>query len=309
MTILEALRWANNKLKKTGIDSPMLDAEVLLSDLLGVTRAKLFALFNDTLKPHQQEKFLTLIERRSQHEPVAYLIGKKNFHGREFLVNPFVLIPRPETELLVQNALELFAQIEEKDRVLFVDVGTGSGAIAITLAAETHTPVLASDTSVRALSVAKQNALRHHVEEVIDLQEGDLLTPLLHLFHTIRQTSAKPVSSVYPFKHLIICANLPYLSSDQMETLEPDVRTYEPNEALEAGTDGLEAYWRLFRQLKKERGHLPRSLGVFIEIDPAQSRRATQLIAHEFPSSQPEIKQDLQGFDRVIKMTDPPRPE
>ncbi len=300
MTILESLRFANNKLKKVGIESPMLDAEVLLADVLQITRAKLFAHFNDTLKQYQQEKFLALIDRRGRYEPVAYLIGEKSFYGMNFLVNPFVLIPRAETETLTQIAIDVFLGINEKEQVLFADIGTGSGALAIVIAVQTQAPIIASDTSIRALSVAKQNAQRHGVNELIDFQQGDLLTPVLNLFETIRNKSSKPVSSVYPFKHLIICANLPYLSSAQMETLQIDVLKYEPREALEAGPDGLEAYWRLFRQLKKERKQLPRHVSVLIEIDPSQRRRISQIITHEFPSCSHEIKQDLQGLDRVV---------
>lgn len=300
MTILESLQWANNKLKKSGIDSPMLDAEVLLASVLDISRAKLFARFNDPLKQHNEEQFTSLIERRTTHEPIAYLIGKKQFFGREFLVNPFVLIPRPATETLVESAIDLFHQLNGADHILFTDIGTGSGAIAVTIALETQTPVIAIDTSPRALSVAKKNAEQNGVNELIDFRAGDLLSPLLSLFETIRTTSKKPVSSVYPFKHLIICANLPYLTKHQMETLEPDVRLYEPHEALEAGPDGLETYWRLFRQLSKERARLPRHVAVFIEIDPSQAVRAVQLIQHQFPHTTPKIKQDLSGLDRVV---------
>ncbi len=299
MTILDALRFANNKLKQANVDSPMLDAEVLLADMLGITRAKLFSKFSDQLQPHEQEKFISLIERRCTHEPIAYLIGKKPFFGRDFSVNPFVLIPRPDTELLVQQAIELFETINEKELTLFADIGTGSGAIAITLAAETHAPVFASDTSVRALAVAKQNAERMGVADLIDFREGDLLTPLLQLFNTIRKTSLKPVSSVYPFKQLIICANLPYLALSQMEQLNRDVRAFEPHDALFAGPDGLEAYFRLFRQVKKNREGLPRHMWILSEIDPSQSERMERLAAHEFPASPLEIKQDLNGLDRL----------
>lgn len=300
MTILEALRWANNHLKKAGVDSPMLDAEVLLAHVLSITRAKLFARFNDPLKPHQQEKFLLLVERRSAREPVAYLVGKKEFYGREFAVNPFVLIPRSETETLVEIALDLFQRAADKNRVLFADIGTGSGAIAITLACETQTPVMAVDTSARALPIAKTNAQTHAVQELIDFREGDLASPLFDLFDTIRATSKKPISSVYPFQDLIICANLPYLSSSQMQQLPDDVRRYEPKEALEAGSDGLEAYFRLLRQLKHRRGELPRHLHILMEIDPSQAKRAAQLVAHEFPSAHVQTKKDLLGLDRVI---------
>lgn len=301
MTILEALQWANHKLKKCGIDSPMIDAEVLLADVLDIPKARLFAHFNDPLKSHQQERFSMLIDRRSKHEPVAYLTGIKSFFGRDFEVNPFVLIPRPTTELLVQEAIKR-AVLEEKEETLFVDVGTGSGVIAVSVAAETRMPVIAIDQSAQALSVAQKNAKTYRVDDVIEFRQGNLLDPLIDLFKSIRQTSKKPISSVYPFKQLILCANLPYIKTDAMETLQKDIRLFEPREALEAGPDGLSAYWRLFRQLSRHRDQWPRRLVALIEIDPSQAHAAIKLILHYFPYSHPLVKQDLQGQDRLLIM-------
>lgn len=299
MSILEALQWANNKLKKAGVESPMLDAEIILSYILDLSRARLFAHGNDILKPHQQERLLSLIERRSSFEPVAYIIGEKTFYNKDFLVNPFVLIPRPATETLVQEALDISTKINDPEHILFADIGTGSGAIAITLTDETKIPVVAVDINPRALSVAKTNARNHKVEELIDFREGDLLMPIVDLFESMRASSKQAVSSVYPFKYLIICANLPYLTNSQMESIQKDVR-YEPKDALQAGPDGLEAYWRLFKQINKMRDILPRYVYTLIEIDPSQSTRAVELISHQFPRAKTQIKKDLQGLDRVI---------
>lgn len=297
MTILEALQWANHALKKAGVESPMLDAEIILSHILGLSRARLFAHGNDALKPYQQERLLSLIERRSNFEPVAYLTGEKNFFGMDFFVNPFVLIPRPETEILVEEAITIFQNISDAEHALSADIGTGSGAIAVTLASQTHIPVVAVDINSHAISVAKSNAKRHEVEELIDFKEGDLVIPIIKLFETLR--ASKQTSSVYPYKYLILCANLPYLSTNQMEILQKDVR-YEPKEALEAGPDGLGAYWRLFKQLNKRRDVLPRHLITLIEIDPSQSSRAIKLISHQFHRAKTQIKKDLQGLDRVL---------
>lgn len=298
MTIMEALQWANTKLKKTQIDSPMLDAEILLAFVLGVTKSWLFGHFTDPLKPHQEEKFLLLIDRRAKHEPVAYLIQKKEFFGREFFVDYSVLIPRPATEILVEHAIAQF-QTSDSEQVMFADIGTGSGAIAITLAAQTHTPVLAIDQDKSALSVAKKNAFKHSVEKWIDFQEGNLLEPLVKLFQNIYNSGNPNVSSVYPFRELIICANLPYLTNRQMETLEPDVH-FEPVRALVSGVDGLDAYWELFRQCKKNRDILPRKIITLIEIDPLQTDRACGIIRHLFSEAKIRIAQDLQKNDRII---------
>lgn len=277
----------------------MLDAEVILSYILDLSRARLFAHGNDILKPHQQERLLSLIERRCSFEPVAYIIGEKEFYNRKFFVNSFVLIPRPATETLVQEALDISKNINDIEHTLFADIGTGSGAIAITLTSETKIPVVAIDISSRALSVARTNARNHNVEELIDFREGDLMMPVVDLFESMRASSTQQVSSVFPFKHLIICANLPYLTNNQMEILQKDVR-YEPKDALQAGPDGLEAYWRLFKQIKKIRDFLPRYIYTLIEIDPSQSTRAVELISHQFPHAKTQIKKDLQGLDRII---------
>lgn len=298
MTILETLQWANNKLKKAGIESPMLDAELLLASILDVPKSWLFGHIADELKPHQEEKFILLVDRRLKHEPVAHLINKKSFYGRDFYVDSSVLIPRPATETMVECALELFAA-SDKDLTLFADIGTGSGAIAITIAAETACPVLAVDVDSSALVTAKRNADTLSVTEHIDFQHGSLLEPVVNLFRTIRQTGNPNISSVYPFKHLILCANLPYLTTAQMDSLDPDVR-FEPVRALVAGVDGLDAYWELFRQAKKHRALLPRYLSVLIEIDPEQCASAIQLIQHYFPEATIRSHKDLQNNDRVI---------
>ena len=298
MTIIEALQWANNKLKKADIDSPMLDAEILLASILDVPKSWLFGHFTEELKPHHEEKFITLLDRRAKHEPVAYLTGKKLFYGRDFTVSPSVLIPRPATETMIELALKQFETCD-RETVMFVDIGTGSGAIAITLAAETHVPVLAIDNEKSALVVAEQNATMHAVNEHVNFQHGNLLDPLVHLFETIRDSGNPNVSSIFPFRDLIICANLPYLTTHQMDTLDADVR-FEPVHALVSGVDGLDDYWELFRGLKEHREMLPRNITVLIEIDPEQVDRAKKLVLHNFPEAMVRIEKDLQENERVL---------
>lgn len=298
MTILEALQWANNKLKKSDVESPMLDAELLLAFILDVPKSWLFGHIADELKPHQEEKFSLLIDRRMKHEPVAYLTNKKSFYGRDFYVDPSVLIPRPATESMIDHALKRFAN-GDPEKTLIVDIGTGSGAIAVTLAAETRTPVLAIDMDRSALVTAKRNAQTFDVHEQIDFQHGSLAQPLIDLFQKIRSSGNPQISSVYPFKDLIICANLPYLTTAQMGVLQPDVR-YEPAHALVAGPDGLDDYWELFRQLKKHRMELPRHTTIMIEIDPDQVSKSIRLIQHDFPEAVIRIEKDLQENERLI---------
>lgn len=298
MTIMEALQWANNKLKKAGVDSSMLDAEILLATTLDVSKSWLFSHFADRLKSHQEEAFHLLVERRAAREPIAYILGKKEFYGREFVVNPFVLIPRPATETLIDKALATSKECNP-DKTLLVDIGTGSGAIAVTLAAETELNTIAIDIDQHALSVAKQNAETHKVASLIEFQHGSLLEPIVRLFTTLRRSNEQHVSSIYPFDSLIVAANLPYLSNDQMESLQPEV-TREPELALASGPDGLNHYFELLKQLKSHRRMLPRSIYLLMEIEPRQVRALSTMVIHHFPAAEPEVHKDLQGIERIL---------
>jgi release factor glutamine methyltransferase len=299
MTVMEALQWANNKLRKADVDSPMLDAEILLAFCLETSKAWLFAHFADKLKTHQEEKFLEFIARRENREPVAYLVGKKAFYGRDFQVNNNVLIPRPETETVIELTVKLLAD-KDPERTLVADLGTGSGAIAVTLAAETKLPVIAVDIDENVVALAKKNASTLVPETAVDFQVGNLAEPIIRIFKTIRGQTNVQTSSVYPFKTLVLTANLPYLSEVRMENLQPEVR-HEPELALRAGADGLDAYWALFRQLRDDRKILPRELIVFIEIDPEQQQAAEKLILHNFPTAKLTAHQDLHGDVRVVE--------
>ncbi|KKR04526.1 MAG: Release factor glutamine methyltransferase [Candidatus Uhrbacteria bacterium GW2011_GWF2_39_13] len=303
MTVMEALQWANNKLRKSNVDSPMLDAEILLAFVLEISKAKLFSRFNEPLKTHHSEHFCELVNRRALREPVAYLIGKKSFYGREFEVNHSVLIPRPETETLIEHTLTtLQEKKKEKERTLIADIGTGSGVIAITIAEETHLPVIAIDIDPDALAVAKKNATNLAEENGIEFQCGNLLEPLIKLFKTIRSQKDIHTSDVYPFKTLIITANLPYLAEHCMETLQPEIQKFEPRLALVSGADGLDAYWELFRQLKMHQNILPREIVLLIEIDPEQRSQMEKMILHNFPEVQIKTYQDLHKDNRVMRI-------
>ncbi|TAL49813.1 peptide chain release factor N(5)-glutamine methyltransferase [Patescibacteria group bacterium] len=300
MTIMEALQWANNKLRKAGVDSPMLDAEILLAFALDAPKAWLFAHFADKLKTHQEEKFFELVDQREDRMPVAYLVGKKAFYGRDFVVDAHVLIPRPETEVLIECAIKILAD-KDPERTLIADLGTGSGAIAVTLAAETNLPVIAIDVDEAALEVAKKNGTLLVPETAVDFQTGNLAEPIIRIFKTIRGQTNVQTSSVYPFKTLLLTANLPYLSEVRMDNLQAEVR-HEPEQALRAGVDGLDAYWELFRQLRTDRNVLPRDLLVLIETDPEQRQAAEKLILHNFPSAKLAVHKDLHDDDRVIEV-------
>ena len=263
MIILEALKWASEKLRtertetQNQYNSTMLEAEMLLAHVLKVQKSWLFSHFNDPVRPHEIEAFHHLLKRRLAHEPMAYIIGEKAFYKRSFLVNSFVLIPRPSTETLIEEALEL-CQKSHQDRTLLADIGTGSGAIAVTLACETSLPVIASDIDEHALSLAKKNAHKHGVADRIDFRHGPYLEPLKALFDSLKKSGGHHI------EHLTICANLPYLREDQLACAQADVKLYEPLHALVSGADGMDAYWQLFHSFKQTRTLFPSLVSFFI---------------------------------------------
>ena len=250
-----------------------LDTDVLLAHALGVTKEDLYAYPEATVAPELERVFRELLERRSGGEPVAYLRGWKEFYGLRFEVDPRVLIPRPETETLVDAVLASGAR-------LVVDVGTGSGAIAVALAV--HRPdlrVIATDVSAEALEVARANAAVHGVAGRIEFRRGDLLEPIF-----------EPVDAV--------AANLPYLS-DASVTEWVDQRSslaFEPRSAVLAGPDGL----TLIRRAVADLGRVLRPNGVaYFECDPPQARA----LAAQHGG---EILRDLAGHERVLVLRRPP---
>ncbi|HCC83346.1 TPA: peptide chain release factor N(5)-glutamine methyltransferase, partial [Candidatus Uhrbacteria bacterium] len=286
MTILEALQWAEGKLRGNK-ENPKLDAQVILAHVISRGTAYLFAHSEDPLTTTHIEQFQRLVERRVRHEPVAYLVGHKEFYGREFTVNPHVLIPRPDTETMVDLAKTVIAPTS-----LIIDVGTGSGAVALTLAAETGRPAVAIDLSSSALTVAKLNAESLKLTHLVAFFEGDLLTPLLDESHG---------ESLGP--HAVITANLPYISNRQYEGLDPNVKAYEPRLALVSGIDGLDHYDQLFSQISAHRHILPAKLDVLIEIDPSQRLSAHALVKSHLPHATVTLHNDLTGRARVIHVT------
>ena len=293
LTIFESLTWAADKLKQAepsvvlGARNSKLDAQVLLAACLEKSTAYLFAHGDEQLETDVSDRFMRLVDRRARHEPVAYLLGEKDFYRRSFAVTPATLIPRPETELLV----DLVRQ-EVDNTSLIVDVGTGSGAIAITLAAETDNEVIAIDVSHAALKIAHQNAKRHQVADKVAFLAGNLLKPFFESYHAWSPHS-RPQT-------LLVVANLPYLTSRQWDGLDPDVKNYEPNLALIGGVDGLELYDELLQQLAARRKELPASVKIFFEIDPSQASAAVVLVKHYFRHATAKGVRDLSGNWRFI---------
>ncbi len=265
--------------------SAMLDAQVLLAHVLHVERATLYTYPERMLTAEQEQQFRMLIKRREQGEPVAYLTGHKEFYGLDFLVDRRVLIPRPETELLVETALGLVRSMLNTGRVPIVaDIGTGCGAIPITLAVqEPRLPYLyASDISAEALDVAHLNCQRHHVEQRIRLLHGDLLAPI-----------PEPID--------LLTANLPYVGTTEMNLLTTDVRAYEPDLALFSGPYGLDLLLRLLTETKQS-DILAERAALVLEIGYQQREPLTEVIHELWPQANATFKKDYAGWDRILEI-------
>ncbi len=285
ITLRDALLRGRQVLTQAGQDSVRLDTQVLLEYALVIDRATLYAYPERELTPEQEQKFLALIERRKKGEPIAYIIGYEEFYGRDFVVDKRVLIPRPETELLVENALRIVRERLANGQVpLVADIGTGSGAIPITLALEEpRLPYLyAVDISTDALIVARQNCQKYHVEQRIRLLHGDLLAPL-----------PQPVD--------ILIANLPYVGTDEVDVMTPDVVDYEPHLALFSGPNGLDLLHRFFeeaRQLEKLNPHG----AMVLEIGYRQREPLITLLANLWPYVTVVFQKDYAGWDRMLQV-------
>ena len=224
------LAWAQADFAKRGVESPRLDAELMLAEVLGLSRVQLYMDLERPLAPAELARFRVLVGRRRQREPVAYILGRRGFYGRDFQVSPAVLVPRPDTETVVDRALTILPA-DSQARVL--DLCTGSGAIGITLAAERPgCAVDVTDLSADALAVARRNAGALGVATRMRFFEGDLCAPL-------------PTGAAYA----LVVVNPPYLSEQELSSLMPEVAQHEPTMALVAGEGGLAFYRRLAHEL------------------------------------------------------------
>ena len=279
--VREALSTAVQMLRTEGVDSPRLDAELLLAHVLGVNRAAILAWPERRLTPKELTQHRNLVARRASREPLAYILGHREFFGLDLVVDARVLIPRPETELLVEHALAMGQQRLPAGQVPIeiADVGAGSGAIAITLAVRLpQATVYALDGSADALMVTAENARRHGVDDRVRCLHGDLLAPL-----------PGPVD--------LITANLPYVTTQEWEQLAPEIRRYEPRAALDGGPDGLD----LIRSLLETAPPYLRPGGVLLlEIGAGQGDAVTGLARRQFPHAGVQLHQDYAGLDRLV---------
>ncbi len=230
-TVGAVLEWTAGWFARRGIRSARLDAEVLLAHVLGVDRVRLYVDYHRPLTPSERAAYRALVTRRARGEPVAYLVGQREFWSLALRVTPDVLIPRPETEALVELTVSRLSALPGP--ILIADVGTGSGAIAIALAVElAGARIEAIDISPRALAIARDNASRHDVSDRIAFHEGRLLDPVRSRWGQFDAVVSNP----------------PYIPSTQIESLQREVRDHEPRAALDGGPDGLRVIEPLVRQ-------------------------------------------------------------
>ncbi|MDP2744388.1 MAG: peptide chain release factor N(5)-glutamine methyltransferase [Dehalococcoidia bacterium] len=283
MTLKEALNRATSALAAHHISDASHDIQLLLRHVLQITQAQLYLQLEEELAPPEWERFSSLLERRLQHEPVAYLVCHQEFFGLDFYVDRRVLIPRPETELLVEMTLD-FARSHSAGRPLIIaDIGTGSGAIAISLATNLiNARICATDLSIQALEVAAINRARHGVDDRVVLLAGNLLEPL-------------------PETADLIVANLPYVSAIELQRTGPEL-AFEPSVALAGGPDGLESIRLLLHQAHELRQ--PRRC-LLLEIGQGQSEEVLRLARNHFPEADIQAHRDPGGIERVVGIAFP----
>lgn len=288
-TIRETLTSATKALQTSKTSPAALEAEVLLLHILKKPKEFLYSNPEFKLSETAISNFQFLISRRVKGEPIAYLTGHKEFYGLDFIVNKNVLIPRPETELLIEETLKCTGGSRPAPTTLYslpatiADIGTGSGCIAVTLAKNLpQTKIYATDRSAPALKIAKENAARHGVAKQITFKRGDLLLPLRNV------------------QLDIIVANLPYLDikTRSLAAKRPETRglDFEPQQALYAGPKGFDVFLKFFKQLalRSQRPNL-----VILEIGHNQAHEIKKLIKKILPEYQAEIKKDLAGHNRL----------
>lgn len=273
-SVLKTLQWTTGYFREKGIEGGRLDAELLLAKILGLDRIGLYLQFDRPLNTAELTEFRGLVGRRARREPLQYILGKAEFWSLSLHVSPAVLIPRPDTELLVAEALK-----RAPEQAAVLDVGTGSGAIAIALAHERpDLTVTALDLSAEALAVAEDNARQLGVAERMTFQQGDL-----------GEFDGGPFA--------LIVANPPYIPTGDLATLIPEVRDFEPSQALDGGADGLACY----RQLLPLAQRVLTSGGwLLLEVGSGQAPFVQAMLLDSHLFADPFIARDLSGIERVV---------
>lgn len=279
MTIQELLNEGRKELLIISGDDAFLECALLLAYALKTNREYLIAHIEETLSENIMQTYRNVLQRRKLGEPIAYLVGHKEFYGLDFLVNPNVLIPRPETEVLVDEVLHLSKKMDVT-KTLFIDVGTGSGVVALTVAK--HIPdtlVLALDISRDALEVAQKNKEALGIENVVLLQSD--------LFQNLPEVKEE---------NIVIMANLPYISPEEHKIIDATVRDFEPFGALVAVEDGVGLYKKMFADIPKEFKN--KKVTIVLECDPGQIKKIKEMVRFTFMDPNIRIFKDLSGQER-----------
>ena len=280
-TIQKLLNWITEYFTDKGIDSPRLSAELLLSHVVGLKRIELYTQFDKTVTKQQLDRLHDLVKRAGQHEPVAYLVGKTQFYSLEINVTNDCMIPRPETELLVERAIEFLRGREGPQFVC--DLCTGCGCIAIAIARNySDANIIATDISDAAINVSARNIEKHQLRNRIKLLCGDLFDPVV------------PQLDVSKFD-LIVC-NPPYVSAGEYEKLEANVKDYEPKSALFAGDDGLDIHRRICERVGQ---FLKPDAALMLEIGYAQGQVVKELLEKTGAFAEIKIEKDFHDNDRI----------
>ena len=287
-SLRDVIQATHRTLESAGIPDARLEAEVMVMDVMRMPRQAIFAEQESQVAAQQEAQLAAIVERRLTREPLAYILNYREFYGVNLLVNPDVLIPRPETETLVEHALFMALMGMESRELVIADVGTGTGAIAVNLAI--HLPaarIYASDAFDATLDVAAYNVRMHNVADRVTLLKGDLLEPL-----------PEPVD--------VVVANLPYLPTERIPTLQPEIQ-WEPVAALDGGADGLDHIRRLLAQAVAGHGgegaRLKSHGVILLEMDPEQMPEARSLASAAFPEAEITVEPDLAGLDRVLSVS------
>lgn len=283
-TVLRLLEWTTEFFKQRGSDSPRLDAEVLLAHARECSRIELYTAFAEVPEDEQRVAFREMVRRRGEGMPVAQLVGYREFYSLRFRVNEDVLIPRPETEHLVIEAIDCAKELIPDGRPLQIaDIGTGTGAIAVTLAKNLkEAEVIAVDRSVAALEIAKWNCDQHDVGSRVQLVESDLLAGVKT-----------------PECFDIICSNPPYVSESEYDQLDPTVREFEPREALVSGPSGTEVIERI---LQETPGRLRTGGRLVIELSPMIAEKCEEFARLSDAFTDSRFIKDLEGHRRILSL-------
>jgi len=282
LQLVDVLTKTEHYLRSRGIDAPRLEAELLLSAVLGLDRLRLYLQFDRPMRPEELDALRPLVARRGAREPFAWIVGSAGFHSIDLTVQPGVLVPRPDTETLVDATLAVLGDV---DPVYIADVGCGSGAVGLALAAvHPAARVYATDVSPIALATTRANVHTLNMKDRVAVLEGDLLTPI---------PAGRPIDWVV--------SNPPYIPTADIDALMPEVSRHEPRLALDGGADGLDVYRRLVPAARERARE-----GLLVEVGQHQAGRVMDLFRRAGFTALAAHK-DLAGIDRVVSGRTPPR--